>query len=332
MTLSQWLKTNYPSLTLFVGDNFLKDCLGPAENFLVSNPSEEAILNYLDQPCSHKRFRNMVLRVFAKIEPEIDQRAEKELDTLEESIGILFRKFKDKGQLNNLANKIRNPNEMWQGMHEIYVAGKLCLISSGIEFEVKNPDRPQNNFDILANIEGYDVNIEVTTRQDDFPPMDGKLHIRATVPPAFSDNYDHKYDKDKISYDEIPESEDLRRRLLDKAIKQLPRGMINVIVLGYGGISDKELHITSALYGDPQFLLNKGKHSKEEKVPNGLFHEGNFAHISAVIYISPHYGYGAIYKSTYASKKLPLAVEQKLKEAFSSNTNSKYRSAFNDQR
>jgi hypothetical protein len=212
MTLSEWLKSKYPNLTLFLGGDFLNGCLSHAENFLANSPSEEAIFNYLDKPCSNerfsKRFRNMGLRGFLNIEPGVDQIAKMELDVLEESIRIVFEKFSDKKRLNHLAKKLRNPNQMWQGMHEIYVAGRLCSISSAMEFEVRNPDRPENNFDILANIEGTDVNIEVTTRQDNFPPINGKTHIRATVPLAFSDNSVPEYAKNEVCYDKIPESED----------------------------------------------------------------------------------------------------------------------------
>jgi hypothetical protein len=202
---------------------------------------------------------------------------------------------------------------MWQGMHEIYAAGRLCPISCKIEFEVSNPDKPGNNFDILANIEGTDVNFEVTTRQDNFPAINGKTHIRATVSPA---NSNPIYDKNKITYHKNPESDVLRGKLLDKAIKQLPRSGINVIVLGYDGISNIEWHIMSALFGDPKYLHGKDRLLEKERVQDGLFVEKDFTHIATVIHVSPYSGYGKIYLNPNASEKLPLLLQKRLEETF----------------
>ena len=216
---------------------------------------------------------------------------------------------------------------MWQELHELYVAGRLCKISQDIELEVPNPDRPQNNFDIKANINGTEINIEVTTRTDDFPFDKGFLHkvgnigsarSRATVSPAFANN--DRVSSTNIQHDSIPESEDLRRRLLDKATRQLPKNGINIIALGYRGITNKDFHITSALYGDQQIYVNKRNLESPPiigRVENGLYYyEEGFKHISAVMLIFPHNNDGKLYLNPNLAKGLPLSVQESLVEIF----------------
>ena len=314
MMLSKWLKGRYPNLSVFVGDDFLKNCLSSAEKFLATNPSNDAIFKFLDEKSCHTRFKNMTLRACLNIEPEENPIPKMELDLLEESVRILFEKFPDKKRLNHLAKKLRNPTQMWQGMHEIYVAGRLCPISSKIKFEVKNTDTPGKNynFDILAKIEGDDINIEITTRSDDFPPLDGKDHYRAIVPPAFCDDSGFEIAKNGSSHDKNPESDDLRRKLMKKATQQLPRNGMNIIVLGYKATACIEWYIANALYGDYPLLSGKDGKFNLARVENELFSEKDFSHISAVVWIRPYSKDGKIYLNPKADKELPLAIQQKL--------------------
>ena len=215
---------------------------------------------------------------------------------------------------------------MWQGLHEVYVANCLSKISQDIELEVPNPDRSKNNFDIKANINGTEINIEVTTRTDYFPFDRGSLYrvgnigparSRATVPTAFAN--DDRPSSLRIQHDSVPESEDLRRKLLAKARKQLPKNGINIIALGYRGVTNSDFHITNALYGDPQLYINKRDLESslaEVRVENGLYYEEDFKHISAVKLIFPYSNDGILYPNPNPTKKLPSSVQESLVKIF----------------
>ena len=290
---------------------------------MTSSPSDDEIFEYLDKECINTRLKNMVWWAYFSFRSPTAtaEIAKKQLEILEDSIKVLVNRIGE-SKLGSIREKLKDQENMWQGLHEVYVASHLCEIAQDIELEVPNPDRPQKNFDIKANIDGTEINIEVTTRTDDFPPMDGQTHSRATVSPAFADNNQHS--SHQVQHDRIPESEDLRRRLLDKAIRQLPQGGINIIALGYKGIGDKDFYITNALYGDPKYGFDKSLSPKEialleNRVKNGLCYEEDFKHISAVMLIFPHTNEGTLYINPNSSKKLPSSVQELLVKTFNLN-------------
>ncbi|MGH7908585.1 MAG: hypothetical protein ACRENW_01900 [Thermodesulfobacteriota bacterium] len=317
MCIIDWLESNFHTLVDFLGKDFIQSIFRPAEEFLASNPSEYEIFKYLDKECINTRFKNMVWRAYFNIGSSTAEIAKMELEILEDSIKILSAKIGE-SKLRAIRDKLQDPYNMWQGLHEVYVASHLCEISQDIELEVPNPDRPLNNFDIKANLYGIEINIEVTTRTDDCPPMDGNTHSRATVLPAFAGSVQSS--TANIQHNSVPESEDLRRRLLDKAMRQLPKNGINIIALGYKGIANKNFHITSALYGDPKCEFDKSLSPEERtlfenRVENGLILEEGFKHISAVMLISPHNNDGTLYINP-SDKRLPPSVQELLVKTF----------------
>jgi len=329
MPIIKWLENNFPTLVDFFGKEFIQTIFTPAEEFLSLSPSEDKILEYLDKECINTRFKNMVWWAYFnfKSPTATAEIAKRELEILEDSLKVLVTQIGE-SKLSSIREKLKDPANMWQGLHEAYVASRLCTIAEDIELEVPNPDRQQNNFDIKANINGTEINIEVTTRTDYFPfdrtslnRVDniGPARSRATVPPDFAE--DDKHSSPTIQHDSIPESEDLRRKLLDKAKKQLPKDGINVIALGYRGTTNADFHITNALYGDPKYGFYKSLSPEERKlfinrVKNGLCCEEDFKHISAVMLISPYTNDGKLYLNSNSDKRLLSSVQESLVEIF----------------
>jgi hypothetical protein len=337
MPIVNYLENNFPALVSFLGVDDIQAVFNLTDKFLELDSSDEEIFKCLDKEFYIKKSGELLLACDYSKEIEMEKRKLQILKILEDCIKGLISKV-EKSNLNNIKEKLKDPENMWQGLHEVYVAARLCEISEDIELEVPNSDKPLNNFDIKANINGTEINIEVTTRTDYFPfgkeflrrMKNGEAesevwagpHSRATVAPAFAD--DNRPSSPKIKHDSIPESEDLRRKLLEKAKRQLPKNETNIIALGYGGTTVADFHTTNALYGDPKYEFNKSQRPEErtlftKRVKNGLIYEEDFKHISAVMLLSPHNNDGTLYINPNSDKRLPSTVQELFVKIFNLN-------------
>lgn len=304
MSLITFLNDNYPILVDFLGNDYICNLFNPLEEILKSDNSVENKLIILTDEMSLKEERyfeteseNDLLKdivLHSYFSTAKSEATDKILQILDKNIENIKPKFQET-KLRSIKQKIKDPNNIIQTIHEIYATNILSNIADGIDIEVPNPDRPQNNFDIQANIDNELLNIEVTTRRDEFPYSTDGVASRSTISPAFQ-NHRESNTNNNINYDPIPESEDLRRKLLNKAVRQLPRQGINIIAIGYIQGGSPEYYVDCALLGDIEYKIvkdNKTFTSEDSliknRVPNGLYREEelDFEHISAVMLISP---------------------------------------------
>lgn len=304
MSLITFLNDNYPILVDFLGNDYICNLFNPLEEILKSDNSVEDKPIILTDEKSLKKERcfeteseNDVLKdivlhsYFSTAKSEV---TDKILQMLDKNIENIKQKIQDT-KFRSIKQKIKDPNNIIQAIYEIYATNILSNIAIGIDIEVANPDRPQNNFDIQANIDNELLNIEVTTRRDQFPYETDGVASRSTISRAFQDHRESNTNNN-INYDSIPESDDLRRKLLDKAVRQLPKNGINIMAVGYIQGASPEYYVDCALNGDIKYAIIKDYETLKSwdtlirnRVSNGLFcdEEGNFKNISAVVLISP---------------------------------------------
>ena len=185
------LKEKFPAIFEVLGEEYFKNLFYAIEN----SPMEEAlkeksynkIFNHLERNdlcSSNTTLRNVCLRALFALEPLGDQRAISLLHSFENSLKIL----KDNTTIPpKLIKKLKHGQHFYAGMAEAYVSAKLSLIHSAeIKFDVPS-GHGNKNFDIQAQLDGQTINIEVTTREDDFFSR-ATYEAKFVVRPAFKFN------------------------------------------------------------------------------------------------------------------------------------------------
>src|SRR5688572_1011766 len=64
---------------------------------------------------------------------------------------------------------LRDQNSFWNILHEIHGIALVAKVSSSLELKIPLGGSSKRDFDARANILGASINIECTTRQDEFP-------------------------------------------------------------------------------------------------------------------------------------------------------------------
>lgn len=212
---------------------------------------------------------------------------------------------------------LRNQGKLIEALYEIRVAAMLAPFTDKLEL---SPAIGTRKCDLKFEIGGKKIFLEVTTREDKFPPVyesdnveEAPVYSRVTVESSF----DSTTTRDDPHLRTTPASKELRDRILDE-LSQLPHGEPAVLVVGArGGRSD---HMEWALWGDEVIRAKSGGGWRPEKVPNGLFRisdeMGGASRLSALVWMKlvPHFHdvrvHGRLFTNPLAAYPLSPEAEE----------------------
>lgn len=253
---------------------------------------------------------------------QIEQRSEEferlgvaPLFQVERDLALLARYVAERGLTRAYRNLLSNTGRFVEALYEIHVAAMLAPVATDLVFA---PQTGKKRCDLACTIGGSRISIEITSYIDRWPPPDGRLYGRATVEKSF-DPTTRGPDPD---FRETPASKELRDRILGK-IHQLPRGQMNLIVLGAPNTWSQD--VGAALYGDPYFLFSTAS-SSVERTPNGLFcvpaDVGGASGVSALVWLKLRPSFldmqvsGRLFVNANAARALPEAAVSVLRQVF----------------
>jgi predicted nucleotidyltransferase len=210
-------------------------------------------------------------------------------------------------------DSLRNPAERWGVAYELRTAAKLAPLVDDIKLR---PLVGAGACDLAVRLAGFWVFLEVTTRDDGWPPIDGAeefpVRARETVHREFRTTTSDPTSRD------VPASEELRQAIAAK-VHQLPVGELSLVVLG--APNGHSMAMEDALCGDLQL-----RNDFEHRVPNGLFAVddgvGGASEASAVIWLKLRrhwqdvHTHGQLFLNPKARLPLPVAVSDLLQRAF----------------
>jgi len=227
---------------------------------------------------------------------------------------------------------LRDKNSFWNILYEIHGIALVSKVASRLELKIPLGGVGNKDFDARVNISGTSVNIECTTRRDEFPfyfsPMivgPNKIPVysgtRATVDPHDTGVADYAQETNHIA---IPEATVIRQALLDK-LSQLPAPGINLILLGQRAGSRGDLE--TALFGPVSVDFWCAAETREVEsavvqLPHGAYDTGAngnpFRQLSGVLWFGlfsvsgPEY---KLYPNPNATSPLSQDVVAKLESA-----------------
>lgn len=163
-------------------------------------------------------------------------------------------------------------NQISELFCEIAICASLGKISGGLKLRPKT-ERGTHS-DCLINLNNFNIYAEVKRFVDPWPPID---------PLDIASNKEDKksYKRSICQLDEKPQgtarprSMDLRSKLRN-VHRQFPEYTINVLFLFHKSIGDSNKYLTSALFGDTNFLKKSGYTLEQD----GLFSDEEWRNIS----------------------------------------------------
>jgi len=224
---------------------------------------------------------------------------------------------------------LRDQNSFWNILHEIHGISLVGKLSSALELTVSLGGSSNKDFDARANILGTSVNMECTTRKDEFPFNLPPTKAPNTNIPVYSGSRaildPHDARKLGIAYESenrnrshiaVPEATVVRQILIEE-LSQLSQTGINLILVGQ--ISGSHEDLETALFGPivVDFVANSKMEveSTTTQLPHGAYDAGvngdPFRSISGVLWFKlfsitgPKY---KLYPNPNASSPLPREV------------------------
>lgn len=216
---------------------------------------------------------------------------------------------------------LQNAGQFLAAMYEIRVAAMLAPIADQLELA---PKVGAAKCDLKCEFEGQEVFLEVTTREDRFPPLyepdaiadDAPVYGRVTVEASF----DPTTARDNPEIRGIPASQELRQRAT-KELHQLPSGKPTVLVFGVRGGRSEDME--SALWGDEVLKANSlRRRIRNERVANGLFclpdDMGGTSRISALVWMKlvPHFQDVRVHSRLFTNPRAAHPLSPELEEIF----------------
>lgn len=216
---------------------------------------------------------------------------------------------------------LQNAGQFLAAMYEIRVAAMLAPVADKLELA---PKVGTAKCDLKFEFGGQEVFLEVTTKEDRFPPAyesdaivdDVPFYGRVTVEASF----DPTTARDNPEIRGIPASQELRQRAT-KELDQLPSGKPTVLVVGVRGGRSRDME--SALWGDIVYLANsQGPPLRMERVANGLFclpdDVGGTSRISALVWMKlvPHFHDVRVHSRLFTNPLAAHPLSPELEEIF----------------
>jgi len=232
---------------------------------------------------------------------------------------------------------VRDKNSFWPIVHEIHGISLVSKVSSHVELKIPLGGLSNRDFDARAKVLGVSINMECTTRKDEFPfnlpPVEtGPNHIpvysgsRSTVDPhdARGSGITSAPQDDPLHV-ETPEAT-VARQILTVELSQLPETGVNLIL--FGQISGSRENLETALFGPiaVDFALNPKVRTVEStaiRLPHGAYDTGingePFRRLSGVLWFKlfsirgPEYN---LYLNPCAISPIPEGIAAQLKALF----------------
>lgn len=221
-------------------------------------------------------------------------------------------------------NLLRNPGQFIEAMYEIRVAAMLAPFAKGLELA---PKITGGRCDLKGEVGGKVVFLEVTTREDKFPPVyesesvaETPFYSRVTVQVSF----DPTTARDDPGIRCIPASQELRQRI-EEEVRQLPSRELTVLVVG-AREGSRSADMEDALWGDELIRSKRGLGLWTERVPNGLFcipdNVGGTSRLSALVWmkLAPHFHdvrvRSRLFTNPKAAHPLPPEAEEVFRRVF----------------
>jgi len=182
---------------------------------------------------------------------------------------------------------LRDQNSFWNILHEIHGISLVGKVSSTLELKVPLGESSNKDFDARANILGTSVNMECTTRKDEFPFNFPPTKGPNTNVPVYSGSRAILDPHDARKLGIASESENRNRlhiatpestvvrQILTEELSQLPQTGINLIL--FGQISGSHEDLETALFGPivVDFVTNsKAVESTTIQLPHGAYDAG----------------------------------------------------------
>jgi hypothetical protein len=229
---------------------------------------------------------------------------------------------------------LHDQNSFWNILHEIHGIALVAKGASSLELKIPLGGTGNRDFDARANILGASINIECTTRQDEFPfnfqPTEvgpKKIRVysgsRATVDPH---DLGIAYESHEQNHVATPEAT-VVRQILSEELSQLPKTGINLVILGQRAGNREDLE--TALFGPVAVDFWSVAETKEVEsavvqLPHGAYDAGangeSFRGLSGVLWFKlfnmtgPQY---ALYPNPNATNPLPQEVAARLESVIS---------------
>lgn len=127
MSITNALENNFPTLVGFLGKKFVQTIFGSEEEFLALDLPDDKIAEYLDKEFTSMKFKKEGTIWIAHDQTanlEKEERTLEILRILEDSLSFLIKQLGE-SKLSSIRRKLKDPEKIWHGLHEAYVAKPL---------------------------------------------------------------------------------------------------------------------------------------------------------------------------------------------------------------